>query len=124
MSRAHPRAQRLRRIAVAWLLSVGLAGVLGAAAAQAAAREHACCRNAPARAATPPAPCSSLLPLACCHGTALPAATHAASDLGGPMLATGSVAPAPDPGPALAVRVEAGPVPRASPLALSVVLRL
>lgn len=123
MSRPDRRDLRLRRIAVAWLLAVGLTGVLGVAAAEAAAREHACCATAPARAEAPPEPCPSLLPLACCDATTLPATAHHASDLGdaGPALA---LSEAPVARPALASWAAPDPSPRVSPLRLSVVLRL
>jgi len=115
-------AQRRRRITLAWLLAACLTGVLGAAQAQAAAREHACCRTAPVRAELPPTPCHSLLPLACCDATVLPATVHHASDLGDPALAGAALALA---CPALPDRrARAAASPRASPLQLSVVLRL
>jgi len=109
---------------VTWLLVVGLTGVLGVAQAQAAAREHACCRTAPVRAELPPAPCSSLLPLACCEANVLPAAAHHASELGDPALAGPALALEPALPPALFLRAEAAARPRVSPLQLSVVLRL
>jgi hypothetical protein len=118
-----PLLAQQRRIAVAWLLAVGLTGVLGAAQAQAATREHACCRTAPVQAELPPAPCPSLLPLACCDATVLPAPPHHASDVGdasviGPALAL-------EPARSVTVfRLAETGSPRASPLQLSVVLRL
>ncbi|MEB2346496.1 MAG: hypothetical protein OZ948_17360 [Deltaproteobacteria bacterium] len=124
MTRADPRGQRLRRIAVAWLLAVGLASLLGGvAAAQAAARDHACCGAAQDRAEAPPPSCPSLLPLACCDATTVPATSHHASDLGallpGPALASG-----PGPGSARPPCPGCDPKPRVSPLELSVVLHL
>jgi hypothetical protein len=117
------RARRQRRIAIVWLLAVGLTGVLAAAQAQAAAREHACCRSAPVRAELPPAPCPSLLPLACCDATVLPALAHHASDLGDPSLLPVHAPEPPTPDAALRPTKDAA-APRASPFALSVVLRL
>lgn len=124
MTRADRRGQRLHRIAVAWLLAVGLASVLGGvAAARAPVRDHACCGAAHDAAEAPPASCPSLLPLACCDATTVPAASHHASDLGvlvpGPVLAAVS-----DAGSARPSCVASDPSPRVSPLALSVVLHL
>jgi hypothetical protein len=119
------RLRPMRRLVVAWLLAVGVAGVLGAVQAQAAAREHACCRNAPVRADAPPAPCQSLLPLACCDATVLPAtAPHAPDrpDLGAalPLASPARLGAA----GAFATPSDVGLAHRVSPLRLSVVLLL
>jgi len=125
MRRPARRALRLRRLAVAWLLAVGLAGALGSLQAQAARAEHACCRNGPARADAPPPPCQALLPLACCEATVLPATAPAGPERAGlgpalplapPALAAAAGLPAPAPGD--------GPALRVSPRRLSVVLLL
>jgi hypothetical protein len=123
MLRADRRNPRLRRIAVAWLLAVGLNGVFGVAAAQAAANAHGCCPPPPAQAEAPPVPCPSLLPLACCDATTLPAPAHHAADLGGAVGAP-SLLDLLASAPALALRAAPDPSPRASPLQLSVVLRV
>ena len=121
---ATQRSRYLRSVATAWLLAVGLTGVLGAVQAQAAARDHACCPAPPVEAQAPDAPCPSLLPLACCDATVLPASAPAAPErdhaLATPapeVTALSAPGPAPAP-PALETR------PRVSPLRLSVVLRL
>jgi hypothetical protein len=124
MPRSGQRTQHVRLVAVAWLLVVGLTGILAVARAQAAAREHACCRTAPVRAEAPPAPCPSLLPLACCDASVLPATAHHAFDLGDPALAGATLAPEPSRACAPWRHANAAASPRASPLQLSVVLRL
>lgn len=122
MSRTAGRPHHLRRVATAWLLLVGLAAVLGAVEAQ-AARDHACCPEPPAEAQAPVTPCPSLLPLACCEATALPASPSAPERPGaaaGPVLAADVLlGPGPAPAPA-----DTEARPRVSPLRLSVVLRL
>jgi hypothetical protein len=125
MSPAQRRARHLRRIATAWLLVVGAAGVLGAAAAQAAARQHACCPKPPVSAEAPATPCPSLLPLACCEATVLPASAPSAPERSDGLVTDFAPAlPAGAPGAAAAAPGDSWAAPRVSPLRLSVVLRL
>jgi len=123
MRSADRRAQRLRRVAVVWLLAAGVTLALGAARAWAAANDPACHRPAPAAADATPAPCPSLVPLACCDATALPGAATPGPERGALLAIPLELAAAPAP---LAVR--RGPLcaaaPPVSPLRLSVVLRL
>lgn len=123
MDRPQPPARSVRRVATTWLLLLGLSTVLGAVGAQ-AARGHGCCPQPPVEAQAPEPPCPSLLPLACCEASALPASTPPAPErtdgATGPGLAADVFvapgrAPAPD---ACAAH------PRVSPLRHSVVLRL
>jgi hypothetical protein len=123
MRTADRRAQRLRRIAVAWLLVAGVTLALAAAQAWAAATHPGCHRPAPVAADSTPAPCPSLLPLACCDATTLPGASTPGPERSGMLAIPLELAAAPTP---LAV----GPgspcaaVPPVSPLRFSVVLRL
>jgi len=122
---ASRRLRPLRRIAVVWLVVVGITGVLGVVQAAAAARAHACCPPASAEAQAPATPCPSLLPLACCDATVLPAAAPDMPERGGLALAIPSAAPALAPAAgASGGHPDAGSSPRVSPLSLSVVLRL
>lgn len=114
----------LRRLALAWLLAMSVATALGAVAAQASAREHACCPNATAEAQVPADRCESLLPLACCDASVLPVSARTAADPSELALpstpASTAVAPL-----RAAPPVRPGALAsRASPRGLSVVLQL
>lgn len=114
----------LRALAIALLVGLGATTALGVAAAEARAAEHACCGTPPVAAApVAPAPCEALLPLTCCDPLAVPAAAappapEASAVVLVPAVSAPALAPPRDP------RAEAGLALRASPLRLSVVLRL
>jgi hypothetical protein len=112
----------LRRATIAALLGLMVVAAGSGVAKAIAQLEHACCDSATTDAMSAPQPCHGFLPLSCCQNEALPATepSHTPVSLALPALrALDPIAPERVP-----ATTSVAPIPRASPLRLSVVLQV